>query len=146
MSTLSAWKRTKKNSQNCDQEKYFSNVFKFWNKIPLYVKTRKMRFYISSKGPFKQQWGESGWKWVKMGKSGWTCGVSEWKCMEVGEKGWRWVKVGESGWTDREPTFQKICQWHILGLQTINIILVSAEWIGSTLLLRKAFSRSQYSN
>ena len=46
-------KEQKKNSQKCDQEKYFSNVFKFWSKIPLYVKTMKMRFYISSGGPFK---------------------------------------------------------------------------------------------
>ena len=50
-------KEQKKNSQKCDQEKYFSNVFKFWSKIPLYVKTMKMRFYISSGGPFKQVWG-----------------------------------------------------------------------------------------
>ena len=47
-------KKNKKNSQKCDQEKYFSNVFQFWNKIPLYVKSMKMRLYISSGGSFKQ--------------------------------------------------------------------------------------------
>ncbi len=62
-STLSAWKRTKKNSQKCDQEKYFSNVFQFWNKIPLYVKSMKMRLYISSGGSFKQLWKSDSMMW-----------------------------------------------------------------------------------
>ena len=51
-------KKNKKKSQKCDQEKYFSNVFQFWNKIPLYVKSMKMRLYISSGGSFKQRWAE----------------------------------------------------------------------------------------
>ena len=55
-STLTAWKRTNKKWQKCDQEKYFSNVFQSRNKIHCYVKSMKMRLYISSGGSFKQLW------------------------------------------------------------------------------------------
>ena len=37
---------------------------------------------------------ESGWKWVKMDKSGWK-GM---KAVEMDESGWIWMNANENGW------------------------------------------------